>query len=63
MVKIVGRDERAVKRITCRKCASILEYTENEVKSRHGVDYSGGADGTEWVDCPSCGGQAIIRSW
>lgn len=63
MVKIVGRDESAVKRITCRKCATILEYTLSEVKEQHGTDYSGGPDGRKWVDCPNCGGQAVIRSW
>lgn len=63
MVKIVGRDDTAVKRITCRGCASILEYTASEVKERHGKDYGGGPDGAEWVDCPNCGGTAVIRSW
>lgn len=63
MVKVVGKDESAVKRITCRSCASILEYTLSEVKSCHGTDYGGGPDGAEWVDCPNCGHQAIIRSW
>lgn len=63
MVKVVGRDESAVKRITCRGCASILEYKLCEVKKYSGTDYSGGSDGCEWVDCPNCGHQAIIRSW
>lgn len=63
MVKVVGRDERAVTRVTCRSCASVLEYTLTEVKSYHGTDYSGGPDGCELVDCPNCGSKAIIRSW
>lgn len=63
MVKVVGRDESAVKRITCRDCASVLEYTKKEVRSYHGTDYGGGPDGQEWVDCPNCGGRAVIRSW
>lgn len=63
MAKVVGRDETAVKRVTCRGCAAILEYTQNEVQEYHGTDYSGGSDGMEWVQCPSCGGRAVIRSW
>lgn len=63
MVKVVGRDETAVKRVTCRSCASILEYNLSEVKEYHGTDYSGGADGQEWVVCPNCSHKAIIRSW
>lgn len=63
MVKVVGRDETAVKRVTCRDCASMLEYCLYEVKSRKVSDYGGGSDGMEWVDCPNCGKKAIIRSW
>lgn len=63
MVKVVGKDEKAVKRVTCKSCASILEYTLSEVKEYHGTDYGGGPDGQEWVDCPNCGKRAVIRSW
>lgn len=60
MVKIVGRDERAVKRVTCKKCASILEYTESEVQDRR---YSSmGEVGTVYfIQCPN-GHEAVIRS-
>lgn len=63
MVKVAGRDESAVKRVTCRSCASVLEYSLTEVKRVSGTDYGGGPDGQEWVDCPNCGGRAVIRSW
>jgi RNase P subunit RPR2 len=63
MVTVVGIDIAAVKRVTCRGCASILEYTTKEVQVQHGTDYGGGSDGTEWVNCPSCGGEAIVKSW
>lgn len=63
MVNIVGRDESAVKRITCRSCASILEYKQTEVRRYDGTDYSGGPDGREWITCPGCGADVTIRSW
>ena len=63
MVKIVGKDESAVKRITCKGCASILEYTLCEVKELTWTDYGGGPSGREWVDCPNCGHKVTIRSW
>lgn len=63
MVQVVGKDQSAVKRVTCRGCASILEYTQSEVKAYHGRDYSGGPDGKEWINCPSCGKEVILRSW
>lgn len=63
MVRVVGKEESAVKRITCRSCASILEYTRNEINRYIGRDYSGGPDGKEWIICPSCGSDITIRSW
>lgn len=64
MVKIVGRDESVVKRITCRKCAAILEYTPSEVRNLYsGTDYSGGSDGADGFNCPNCGSEVYTRSW
>lgn len=65
MVKVIstGPDKTVVKQVICRNCGATLEYTPNEVQSRHGTDYGGGPDGEEWVNCPNCGHKAIIRSW
>lgn len=63
MVEILGEDEKAYKYITCKNCAAKLRYTPSEVKESHGTDYGGGPDGDEWIDCPRCGKQVIIRSW
>lgn len=65
MVRIVcdEPDPAVVKKISCRGCGARLEYVPNDVRSRHGTDYGGGPDGAEWVDCPRCGKQVIIRSW
>lgn len=64
MAKVVGRDEQAVKRITCRKCASIVEYTEGEVRNLYsGTDYGGGPDGADGFACPNCGKDIYTRSW
>ncbi len=63
MVRIVGESKEVFKKAVCRNCAAELEYTPSEVKARHGKDYSGGADGQEWIDCPRCGKKVILRSW
>jgi hypothetical protein len=63
MVKVVGKDLSKIKKVTCKSCASILEYTKYEVQERYGTDWSGGSDGVEWIDCPSCHGKVILRSW
>ncbi len=63
MVKVVGQAPEAVKNITCTNCASKLEYTQSEVKVYHGTDYGGGPDGKEWIGCPQCGKEVILKSW
>lgn len=65
MVGIVdeGPDPSVVKQVVCRGCGAKLEYVPNDVKEQHGRDYSGGPDGCEWIDCPKCSKQVILRSW
>lgn len=64
-VKVIDAapDPKVVKRISCQNCGARLEYTPIDVKRRSGTDYSGGPDGAEWVDCPNCGKNVIIRAW
>lgn len=63
MVSVVGRDEKAVKRVTCRSCASILEYTQSEVKNFTSYDYGGGRDINYYIDCPSCLQKVYVKSY
>lgn len=64
MVKVIGKDESAVKRTTCRNCATILEYTPSDVRELwSGQDISGGADGAKGFNCPQCSAQVITERW
>jgi DNA-directed RNA polymerase subunit RPC12/RpoP len=63
MARVIGEAPEALKHATCHHCAARLEYAQKEVKAYHGKDYSGGADGKEWIDCPRCGGEVILRAW
>jgi DNA-directed RNA polymerase subunit RPC12/RpoP len=64
MAKVVGRDESAVKYITCRQCAARVEYTPGEVRNLYsGTDYGGGPDGADGFNCPACGKQIHVRRW
>ena len=62
MATVVGKDAAAVKRCTCRSCASMLEYTESELRSRR-MSYMGEACTEEVLDCPVCKTPIVIRSW
>lgn len=63
MPRVIGEDPQAVKQATCKSCAARLEYTQSEVQERHGTDYSGGPDGREWIVCPRCGHEVVLRAW
>jgi len=63
MARVVDEDPMMYKRCGCRGCAARVEYTQNEVKTYHGTDISGGPAGYEWINCPRCGREIILRSW
>ena len=63
-VKVVGRDQDVVKKITCRNCAAVLEYTPSDVRNLwSGTDYGGGPDGADGFNCPNCGKQVHTHRW
>ncbi|MNK14232.1 hypothetical protein D3C87_323310 [compost metagenome] len=64
MPKIVGQDTTAYKRITCRHCGAINEYTQNEVRLLwSGRDYGGGSDGARGFNCGQCGKEIHTERW
>ena len=64
MIKLVGEDPTAIKRITHRACAAVIEYTDSDIRNLYrGKDISGGSDGADGFTCPKCGTNVIVRSW
>lgn len=63
MPTIIGEDKTVFKQITCKHCASILQYTPAEVKMYEGKDYSCGAGGCKYIICPKCNTEVVIRCW
>lgn len=60
MVRVVGKDKKYVKEASCRKCSSVLEYTESEVHSTKVYDYTGDCDILYYIFCPSCGNKVVV---
>jgi hypothetical protein len=56
-------DPAHVRRISCKSCATRLEYVLADVQRRSGTDYSGGPEGAEYIVCPKCNKDVILRSW
>ncbi len=61
MVKIIGTAPEVFKQCTCKNCVTRLEYTPSDVRSYHGSYPL--PDGKEWINCPCCGKEVILRSW
>jgi len=55
MIEIVGKDPKHMKQCSCRNCASVLKYTEDEVTYTTYKDYGGGSDVEKTIKCPACG--------
>lgn len=59
---VVGQDPKIAKRITCRNCGAINEYTPNEVRVLHkGKDVTGCMEVTEGFNCAQCGHEVVTR--
>jgi hypothetical protein len=54
MVEVVGRDEKAKRRVTHSRCGMILEYYDREVRSQRYTDYGGGSETYYFIVCPEC---------
>ena len=62
MITVIGIDKSIFKQVTCRKCASILEYVPNDIETRTVTDYTGGRDITKFIQCP-CGNEVTVASY
>lgn len=56
-------DPKVEKFVSCKQCGARLAYVPLDVKSYNGKDYSGGADGHDYILCPCCNLKVILRSW
>lgn len=61
MVEIVGTDPMVMKQVTCRQCASILRYTQSEVRS-YKTSCMGETCMVYYIDCPN-GHQCNVNSF
>lgn len=59
--KKVGVDRKAIKRVTCKNCGSILEYFPKDVKIK---SYScmGELDTYSCITCPECKASVTVKS-
>lgn len=61
MPKVIGKDEKLAKQVTCKHCASILEYYPNERYSRSYKDISQCTDTYHYITCPACSSEVLVK--
>ena len=61
-ITVVGVDQQAIKRATCRSCASILEYTPSDVVEWQNRGYDGSSDTEYYLPCPKCKNHVVLGS-
>lgn len=60
MARIVGKDEKEMRRVTCRACASIVEYTMSETTTRW-VNDGGDREQIRELGCPGCSNKILVK--
>lgn len=59
-IRIVGIDQKELRQVTCKNCASILEYVLADMETKCSTDYHGSRDVTDYILCPRCAEHVII---
>ncbi len=60
-IRKVGKDSNLKRRVTCKRCASILEYLPVDIKVSGGY-CMGEYDTWSYIDCPECKAKVDIKS-
>jgi len=63
MARVLKEIPLKEKQTVCHGCGHTIAYVLNDIKEYHGRDISGGPDGREWIVCPNCNKDIILRSW
>lgn len=61
MAIVVGIDEKAKMRVTCRNCASIVEYTKSDLRTWK-TSSCGDIGSATGLTCPGCGADIVVCS-
>jgi hypothetical protein len=62
-IRKIGDDQGRLHKVTCRNCASVLEYLLCDVKEKTTHDYDGGSDIYRWIECPQCKQHVVVRGY
>jgi DNA-directed RNA polymerase subunit RPC12/RpoP len=63
MIRIIDTKphKSVVKEVVCKNCGSTLEYTPSDVQRSYTTDYTGGKDYYNFVKCPSCSHEIVVK--
>lgn len=62
MIKVIKSEPHptVVKQVLCRNCGATLEYAPVDVKQDYSIDYTGGRDYYNYIECPCCNHKAHV---
>jgi len=61
MAKVVAKVAKYVKKITCKACSSVIEYTTSELSKRNYIDSQDYPASEYSLKCPGCQNKIIVR--
>lgn len=62
MIKVIGFANEVAKKVTCRNCSAILEYTPSDTRKEYTLyDYSGGRGAYYLINCPNCNEEIRVK--
>ena len=60
-IKVVGKDKKKIRKVTCNNCSSILEFTNSDIKGRTYKDISQVTETVYYIVCPDCRKQIEVN--
>jgi RNase P subunit RPR2 len=62
MIEVIGKDENLFKQVACKKCCSILKYTDGDVL-RYGTRTGSRTSAIyHFITCPVCSNKVDVKS-
>lgn len=65
MVRLISVEPNPMveKDATCRGCGAKMKYVPNDVRNRSYKDYTGCSEVVEFINCPNCAQEVIVRQY
>lgn len=63
MPRIVKKAKRKEYKVVCENCEYTIAYYKDEIKKYSGTDPWGYSESSEWIVCPHCKEDIVLKNW